>query len=1038
MLALQVFASLVYALVLFGYFYARVVYTLDVEWVWYGAVLLAAELFCSLGTLFFVLSKSNFRKVKGVAEEAAEEVCQEKFSVRVLIHCSKENLGVLEETVRAAVDADLPPGSKKSVYVVDASGDSSKEAWVENLDRSLRVTYICTQRQNANIPCSLNEALGVIYGGQGGPLLSEEQETREITAVIGASQIVRRNFFTKLLPSLETHALVLNPRAAQVTSRKSAGEAVSQERWTLPVLEAWGCGGWSKTNFLVDSSFLHSVGTFNAAVETEDYALWVSTIKSGQTWGWYDECLADREETRVAGVIFADRKHWCKGHMQLFFSLENPVFCSSLTVLQKISLIVAPWTQLASAMCIPLAVVVPVLSIWFGICPADFNHNFAFGFALHYVVAFIVVYAGFGLEDTIHVWLANMSEYAFWSAYMVAILEVFWERLRKAFAFCCCCCGASGSQTKFMPLSMEDSRDSSGNTGKQAKSDTSTMTSSALVHILLLASSICMLVVSAIAGGVLLATGHDSLPYFGFGLRASIVWSVLNIIPFSVLVSYLARRKVGRRDEMAIIGFIGAILSACLVGSLIHNHRSGYDYHDVLTKSLLFYEAQRSGDLPDSNRVSWRRDSALHDITVDGTSLTGGYYDAGDTVKFGLPLGVSLTMLSWGLLEFRENYERTNELDNARNAIKWGTDYILKCHTGENEFYAQVGYGTVEHTMWGRPEELFANYVRVGQMLNETHPGSDILGSSAAALASAHIVFKDVDPEYANTLLDHAKDLYLFGKTYTGLSSDNLNDCKPFYHSQEFRDDLAMGAMWLYKATGDREYLLACEKHLDSMSEEMGGITPYFGWENVGAGVSVLLAQETGHHKYISEVDSHLRNWIYDITYTPGGLAWLTEWGSLRFDANTAFLAFVHAKHVMEHSTAPFENMRVSTFQCWAMFQIRYLLGDGGRSFVVGVGRNYPKFVHHRGASCPDYPEPCGWDQFHSKEPNPQLITGGLVGGPDQNGNYDDNRENYKQNEVALDYNAGFTGAVAALVSMSENSAYCYHGVGIFETLKRF
>ena len=46
-----------------------------------------------------------------------------------------------------------------------------------------------------------------------------------------------------------------------------------------------------------------------------------------------------------------------------------------------------------------------------------------------------------------------------------------------------------------------------------------------------------------------------------------------------------------------------------------------YDYKEVLEKSLLFYEAQRSGPLPADNRVKWRGDSALDDVPV------GGYYD---------------------------------------------------------------------------------------------------------------------------------------------------------------------------------------------------------------------------------------------------------------------------------------------------------------------------------------------------------------------------------------------------------------------------
>jgi endoglucanase len=49
----------------------------------------------------------------------------------------------------------------------------------------------------------------------------------------------------------------------------------------------------------------------------------------------------------------------------------------------------------------------------------------------------------------------------------------------------------------------------------------------------------------------------------------------------------------------------------------------------LLGDLLYFYDAQRSGHLPESNRVSWRNDSALDDGKDVGLDLTGGYYDAG-------------------------------------------------------------------------------------------------------------------------------------------------------------------------------------------------------------------------------------------------------------------------------------------------------------------------------------------------------------------------------------------------------------------------
>ena len=58
------------------------------------------------------------------------------------------------------------------------------------------------------------------------------------------------------------------------------------------------------------------------------------------------------------------------------------------------------------------------------------------------------------------------------------------------------------------------------------------------------------------------------------------------------------------------------------------------NYKDAIHKSLLFYEAQRSGKLPADIRVPWIRDSALTDGSDVGIDLTGGYYDGNYELLF--------------------------------------------------------------------------------------------------------------------------------------------------------------------------------------------------------------------------------------------------------------------------------------------------------------------------------------------------------------------------------------------------------------------
>lgn len=64
-----------------------------------------------------------------------------------------------------------------------------------------------------------------------------------------------------------------------------------------------------------------------------------------------------------------------------------------------------------------------------------------------------------------------------------------------------------------------------------------------------------------------------------------------------------------------------------LISILVVVVADDYNYGEVLEKSLLFYEAQRTGFLPPTNRIPWRGDTFITDRGDDGEDLTGGYFD---------------------------------------------------------------------------------------------------------------------------------------------------------------------------------------------------------------------------------------------------------------------------------------------------------------------------------------------------------------------------------------------------------------------------
>ena len=133
----------------------------------------------------------------------------------------------------------------------------------------------------------------------------------------------------------------------------------------------------------------------------------------------------------------------------------------------------------------------------------------------------------------------------------------------------------------------------------------------------------------------------------------------------------------------------------------------------------------------------------------------GGYYDAGDNVKFGFPLAFTGTVLAWSIVEF--SAELGPELFHAHEALRWLTDYLLKATTKPNRIFVQSGEPYSDHSCWQRPEDM--DTPRPSFQVNDTHPGSEVAGETAAALAAASIAFRSSDPAYANTLLSRAKQV---------------------------------------------------------------------------------------------------------------------------------------------------------------------------------------------------------------------------------------------------------------------------------------
>jgi hypothetical protein len=424
-----------------------------------------------------------------------------------------------------------------------------------------------------------------------------------------------------------------------------------------------------------------------------------------------------------------------------------------------------------------------------------------------------------------------------------------------------------------------------------------------------------------------------------------------------------------------------------------------FNYADVSAKSILYYEASWCGPDAGTNRLNWRGPCHTDDGKDVGLDLTGGFHDAGDHVKFGLPQGYAASVLAWTLYEYKDTLVSKGQYDYLYKISKHFTDYFIKCHPNANTFYYQIGEGNADHAYWG-PPELQPLGRQTYAAATPSTPASEMCGEAAAALALMSI--NSSDTTYKSKCLTTAKSIYTLGKNYIGRGTG-----QSFYQSGPVYDELTWAAVWLYYATNDSQYLTDADNFIKA---HLGanGAAGYVNrwtmcWDDIWAAVFIKLYQATNSQVYKDCIEANLSYWMTGIATTPGGLKYLDSWGVLRYTAAECAIALLYS-----------DISGNTSYRDFAKTQIDYILGNNPRnsSYVVGYGSGYPKFPHHRAASGRLEGPPA---DEKKTQPEKHVLYGALVGGPKSDDSYVDDVEQYVYTEVACDYNAGFVNAMAGM-----------------------
>lgn len=281
--------------------------------------------------------------------------------------------------------------------------------------------------------------------------------------------------------------------------------------------------------------------------------------------------------------------------------------------------------------------------------------------------------------------------------------------------------------------------------------------------------------------------------------------------------------------------------------------------------------------------------------------------------------------------------------------------------------------------------------------------------------------------------------LFEFGDKYRGKYDSSIEVVKGYYPSVSgYMDELLWAAVWLYKATDNEEYL----KYVLDNADGFGGITwaiTEFSWDVKYAGVQIITSMvkhkehEQVLQQYRSKADFYLcaclnKNNETNVDRTPGGLLYIRQWNNMQYVSTAAFLLTVYSDYLQStNQTIKCDRGTLTPQELFdfAKSQVDYILGSNPMavSYLVGYGPKFPQRMHHRGASTVSYKQDKGFigctqgyeDWFKRLDPNPNVVVGALVGGPDQKDQFRDERSNFVQTEACTYNTATLVGVFAKL-----------------------
>ena len=280
-----------------------------------------------------------------------------------------------------------------------------------------------------------------------------------------------------------------------------------------------------------------------------------------------------------------------QGHFQIIFSREHcPLLQQRLSWPFRILYVSGVWAYVVASIATPLFILIPPITIWFGVFPIVVNWWAALGLTVYYTATHAVLYYVRSPKHFEALWFANVANSLMWWTYVKA----FGRAINGVF----------GQKIQF----------------KTTLKGASMLMNTAFRDLWMPGLCFALLLATIVTGLVKLFTGATvSSP-----IAISIVWALYAIIPpFLVLFYATVSRGIALQYLCRVCMVLSFCFSVLAVGLMWGLYPKQYDLGSAIQMSNFFYNAQRVGYLPLDNGVFWRSNSLLTERGPNGTDMTG-------------------------------------------------------------------------------------------------------------------------------------------------------------------------------------------------------------------------------------------------------------------------------------------------------------------------------------------------------------------------------------------------------------------------------